>query len=136
VYVFLELNGNNKLITHSSCVDVVATVQCVTIVDTYGDLLIHLIATEYTPEEACKVHAFFSRFHFGIPCNIVTVVKCSCWPERHGTTTATPFFQNFGSGIKDEARPLVSVIFFSFLLFIDTDSSASGRHPTHKNPFQ
>jgi len=36
----------------------------VDIVDTYGELIIHLIATEYTPQEACKVRAFFAHFTF------------------------------------------------------------------------
>lgn len=30
-------------------------VQCVNVVNTYGQLIIHLIATEYTPEQVCKV---------------------------------------------------------------------------------
>lgn len=29
--------------------------ECVNIVNTYGDLIIHLIATEYTPQQACKI---------------------------------------------------------------------------------
>lgn len=29
--------------------------ECVNIVTTYGDMIIHLIATEYTPQEACKI---------------------------------------------------------------------------------
>jgi len=37
--------------------NVCCAVQCVDIVDTYGALIAHMIATEYTPEQICKVTA-------------------------------------------------------------------------------
>jgi len=33
-------------------------VQCENMVDMYGPLIVHLIATGYTPEQVCKVQAF------------------------------------------------------------------------------
>jgi len=36
----------------------VGGVQCTNIVDEYGQMIAHLIATEYTPKQVCQVHTF------------------------------------------------------------------------------
>ena len=50
----VELRCHHVNVAHYLC----DAVQCENMVDMYGPLIVHLIATGYTPEQVCKVHTF------------------------------------------------------------------------------